>query len=50
MALFWPLFARLAWAQAPTAVSDTTDEGAALFSIRLVSLGSASHCGGGHDS
>jgi hypothetical protein len=31
-------------------VEETTDEGAALASVRLVGVGSASHSGGGHKS
>jgi hypothetical protein len=31
-------------------LASTTVEVAALDSVRLVGLGSASHCGGGHDS
>jgi hypothetical protein len=47
--LLWPLFARSAWAQTATVVAGTTGEGAALASVRSVSVGSDSHCGGGHD-
>jgi hypothetical protein len=49
-ALLWPLFARTAWSQTATVVADTTVEGAALASVRLVGVGSANHCGGGHYS
>jgi hypothetical protein len=34
---------------AATVVADTTGEGAALASVRLVGVGPASHCGGGHN-
>ena len=37
-----------AWAQPATVVAGTTDEGPALASVRLVGMGSASHCVGGH--
>ena len=48
-ALLRPLFILSAWAQSATVVSGTTVESAALDSVRLVVVGSASHCGGGHD-
>ena len=48
-ALFYPLFARSAWLQAATAETGTTDEGAALASIRSFLVGLVSHCGGGYD-
>jgi hypothetical protein len=48
--LVWPLFARSAWAQPVTVVASTTGVGAQLASVRSVGVGSASHCGGGHDS
>jgi hypothetical protein len=47
--LHWPLFSRATWAQPATAVACTTGEGVALASVRSVGVGSASHCGGGHD-
>ena len=31
-------------------VAGTKEEGAAVASVRLVGVGSDSHCGGGHDS
>jgi hypothetical protein len=49
-ALICPLFARSALAQPDTVVAGTTGEGAALATVRLVGVGSASHCGGGHGS
>jgi hypothetical protein len=48
-ALLWPLFARLSYDQPATVVSVTTGEDAALASFISVGVGSASHCGGGHD-
>jgi hypothetical protein len=45
-ALLWPLFARSAWAQPATVVTDATVESAALA---LDGLGPASQCGGEHD-
>jgi hypothetical protein len=49
-ALLLTLFARSAWAQPATVVMPgTTAEGAALASVLSVGVGSASHCGGGHD-
>ena len=48
-ALLWPLLARLAWAQPQTVVAGTSGEGAALASVLLVGLGSASNCGGVND-
>jgi hypothetical protein len=45
-ALLWPLYACSAWAEAATVVADTTGGSAALASVRLVGMGSASHCGG----
>jgi hypothetical protein len=45
---FWPLFARSACAQAASEVTNTTGEDAALATVRLVGVGSASHCGGGN--
>jgi hypothetical protein len=49
-ALLWPLFARSAWAQSATVLAGTTSEAAALASVRLVGVGSTSHCGVGHYS
>jgi hypothetical protein len=49
-ALLWPLFAWSAWAQLATVVAGTTSEGAALSSVRLIGVGSAIRCGGGHDN
>ena len=40
MALSWPLLAWSAFAQPATVVADTTGEGAAMASVRLVGLGS----------
>jgi hypothetical protein len=48
-ALLWPLLTRSEWAQPATVLAGTTSEGAALDSVRLVDVGSASLCGGGHD-
>jgi hypothetical protein len=48
-ALLWPLFACTTWSEAATVVAETTGEGPALASVRLVGVGSASHCVGGHD-
>jgi hypothetical protein len=48
-ALLWPLFPQSACAQPATLLAGTTGEGAALASVRLVGVGSDSHCGGGHD-
>jgi hypothetical protein len=48
-ALLWPLFDRSAWDLPVTVVAGTRIDGAELDSVRLVSVGSASHCGGGHD-
>jgi hypothetical protein len=45
-ALVWPLFASSAWVQPATVVANTKGEGDALASVRLVGVGSASHCGG----
>jgi hypothetical protein len=47
--LLWPLFDSSGWAQLATVVAGTTCDGAALASDRLVGVGSANHCGGGHD-
>jgi hypothetical protein len=49
MAIFWPLIARSAKSQAATAEAGTTDEGAALASIRSFGVGSTSNCVGGYD-
>jgi hypothetical protein len=46
---FWVLFDLSAWGQPTPVVADTTVDGAALPSVRLVGVGSARHCGGGHD-
>ena len=48
-ALLSPLFARLEWAQPASVVAGMSDQGAALIYVRLVGVGPASHCGGGHD-
>jgi hypothetical protein len=48
-ALLWPLFAWSAWAQTATVVAGKRGEGAALASVRLVGMGSARHCGAGHN-
>jgi hypothetical protein len=40
--LLWPLFARSAWAQLATVVTDTTGKGAALASVCLVGVVPAS--------
>jgi hypothetical protein len=50
MMLFGPLFACPTWAQSATVVVGTTGEAAALAIVRVVGEGSASNCGGGHDS
>jgi hypothetical protein len=42
-ALLWPLFPRSAWDQPATVLTGTTGEGAALASVHLVGVGSASH-------
>jgi hypothetical protein len=39
----------VAVAQPATVVAGKTGEGAALSSVRSVGMGSAIHCGGGHD-
>jgi hypothetical protein len=49
-ALLWPQLARSGWAQPATVVAGTTGEGADLASGHSVGVGSANHCGGGHDS
>jgi hypothetical protein len=61
--LLWPMFAssawsqqgivvasvaRSAWAQTATVVAGTRCQWAALASVRLVGVGSASHCGDGY--
>ena len=46
MARLFPLFDRSAWAQPAIILADTSDEGAAVASVRLVDVGSASHYGG----
>jgi hypothetical protein len=45
-ALIRPLFACSAWAQPATVVVGTPGEGSDLASVRLVGVGSASHCVG----
>jgi hypothetical protein len=47
--LLWPQFAWSACAQLETVVAGTKCEGAALASVRLFGIDSASHCSGGHD-
>jgi hypothetical protein len=47
--LLWPLFDLSAWAHPNTVVADTTVQGADLDSVRLVGVGSAIQCDGGHD-
>jgi hypothetical protein len=42
------LYAGSAWAQSVTLLAGTSGEGAAQ-DCSLVGLGSATHCGGGHD-
>jgi hypothetical protein len=49
-ALLWPLFGRLAWGHPATVVADTTVEGADRASVLSIGLGSATHCGVGHDN
>jgi hypothetical protein len=48
-AMLWPLLSQSAWAQPATRVAGTTVEGAALASVLLVGVGSASHKVGGQD-
>jgi hypothetical protein len=48
-ALKWPPFALSAWTIATSVLAGTTCEVAALASVRVVGVRSASHCGGGHD-
>jgi hypothetical protein len=48
-ALFSPLFALSAWSDSASVVANATTEGADLASVRKVGVGSARHCGGGHD-
>jgi hypothetical protein len=48
-ALVWPLFACSEWAHPDTLVADTTGVDADLASVRLVGVGSASHCCCGQD-
>ena len=45
-ALLWPLIAWSVYAQKATLLAGTKDEIAALDSVRLVGVGSESHCGG----
>jgi hypothetical protein len=47
-ALLWPL-CLVGVDQQATVLAGTTCESVALASVRLVGVGSASHCGGGHD-
>jgi hypothetical protein len=47
--LFWPLFARSAWAQPDTVVAGTTVEGTTLAYVLFVGVGTASHNGSGLD-
>jgi hypothetical protein len=49
-ALLMTLSARSDWAQTATVVAESTREGAALASDRLVGVGPASHCGVGYDT
>ena len=44
-----PLFDSSAWAKPATVVVGTPGEGSDLASVRLVGVGSGSHCGGSHD-
>jgi hypothetical protein len=48
--LFYPLFDLLVWSLAATVMAGATGDGAALASVRYFGVGSASHCGGGHDT
>jgi hypothetical protein len=48
-ALLWPLFTRSSYAQPATVVAGSTGEGVPMSSFRSLGVGSASHCGGGHD-
>jgi hypothetical protein len=48
-ALFWPLVARSAWAQAANAVAVTTNEGDAQASVFSIGVVASSHCDGGHE-
>jgi hypothetical protein len=43
------MFACSAWDPPDTMVSITTVEGAAKASVSLAVVGTASHCGGGHE-
>ena len=45
-----PVFTLSSWAQPATKVAVTKVEAAALASVRLVGMGSASHLGGGYDT
>jgi hypothetical protein len=47
-ALLRPLLARRPWSQPATVVTVTAGKGAALASVRLVVVGSASHCVAGN--
>jgi hypothetical protein len=48
-ALLWSLLAWSAKAQIASVVAGKTGEGAALESVRMVGVGSVSHCICGHD-
>jgi hypothetical protein len=48
-ALLWPLFALSSWAELATVVAGTTGVRAYLVCVRLVGVGPAIDCGGGHD-
>jgi hypothetical protein len=45
-ALVWTLIVWSVWVQPPTVVACTIVEGAGLDSVRLFSVGTATHCGG----
>jgi hypothetical protein len=49
MALLWSMFARSAWNLPATVLARTEVEGTHMAADRLVGLGSAWYCGGGHD-
>jgi hypothetical protein len=48
-ALIWPVFGRSSWPQSATVVADTTGEGAALASVRLVGVVPDRYCGFVHE-
>jgi hypothetical protein len=50
MSLLFPQISWKAWAPPDTVVVSTSYEGAFLAVDRLVGVGTARHCGGGHDS